>query len=523
MTPFLQLRLWWLRAPSGDRVAATLAAAVVVALAGWVLVPANSDSTEVQASGPAAGPATTVPGETASTGPAGTVATGGGGSSGGAQQNGSSTGAGGSTAGGGSTSGGGSTGGTGASGSRCQSTPDGAPGVSDRSVTVAFSLLDLAGPIGNSAANQASADDQQRMVQALVDDVNARGGFACRSVSPKYYRLNPISPDQGRGGCLQIIEARPAVVADLGGFAFPQGAYNCIPQQKIPLLTVSLIQTSEVKRFAPYLASPAADLGTVMRITGVGLKVTGWFSASNGFKKLGLLYDECSPEVNKQLDDAIAKAGITAAKISKYTFACPDNGFASPAEMAQAASQHRAAGVTHVIPLTGGGSFKPYTEAAERQGFRPKYAVTDYQGMPITAASSLRPNIDNFDGAVDMSTARFGMQTTPGFPIDAMTKRCMSVATKAGLPQSIVYQGGGGSCSAVWTLEAAFKYATALTPDAILPGLFRAGTVRLPYPLSDSVFRAPLKLYGGDSWAPIKWSKSCSCWRITERTRRSSL
>ena len=53
MSPFLQLRLWWLRANSGDRVAATLVAAVVIALVAWALVPTTSDD-ESASEGPRA-------------------------------------------------------------------------------------------------------------------------------------------------------------------------------------------------------------------------------------------------------------------------------------------------------------------------------------------------------------------------------------------------------------------------------------------------------------------------------------
>src|SRR5439155_7026021 len=42
MTPYLQLRLWWQRASSGDRLAATLALGLVTALVAWALVPTTS-------------------------------------------------------------------------------------------------------------------------------------------------------------------------------------------------------------------------------------------------------------------------------------------------------------------------------------------------------------------------------------------------------------------------------------------------------------------------------------------------
>jgi hypothetical protein len=534
MTPYLQLRLWWQRASSGDRLAATLALVVVVALAAWALVPTTSGhhSTSVRtAAGSAetagaAGPVGSAGAETASPAVAGGVAgTTGAGST--APQA-SASAAGGTTprTGGqsasGATSGGAGSGQSAATTGACLPTPKGAVGVTDKTVLLDFAVLDLAGPIGNSAANQASADDLVKMGQALIADVNARGGLACRTATGKFYRVNPIGPDQGRNACLQIIQDKPGLAIDAGGFAFPQSAYACIPQQKIPLISASWILTSEAMKFAPYLGSPVGDLGTVMRDTALGLRDLGWFDPAKGFKKLGLLDDECAPEVDKQLDDALAKAGIAGAKVSKYSFACPSGGFASPADMAQAVSQHRAAGVTHVIPLTGGGSFKAYAAAANSQGFHPHYAFTDYQGAVITAGTAAGPDANSIDGTLDMSTGKFGMETTPGFPIDAPTKRCQAVAVKAGLPATIAFHGGGGLCSLMWTAEAAFTHAQALTPNGILPGLFRAGPVSMAWPEADATFKAPSKFYGADTWWPIQFHKECACWHVLDPKRRPS-
>ena len=524
MTPFLQFRLWWRRGSSGDRLAAVLAGLVVLALAGWILVPTTDDAEEdtaVAATGTAAtgtdgstaaGPGettedtTAVAGDGTATGDAGTAA---GGTA---------------AATGGATTGGGGAVATQSGGTAEKTCPagDGAPGVTDKTISIAVALLDLAGPIGNGAAGQAPADSQQRMVEQLIKEVNGRGGAACRQLTAKFYKFNPIGADQGRAGCLEIIQSRPALVLDLGGFAFPQSAYNCIPQQKIPLITTSVVLASEITKFAPYLATPAPDLSTVMRDTAFGLRDRGWFDPAKGFKKLGLLYDECAPEVNKTLDDALAKAGISGDKTSKYSFPCPPNGFASPADMAQAVSQHRLAGVTHVIPLTGGGSFRPYTEAANGQGFKPRYAITDYQGNTVTATSNLRPNPDNFDRALAMSPQKFGINTTPGFQLDAATKRCQATAQKAGLSPEIIFQGAGGSCSMMTVAEAALNKATSLAPAAILPGLFSAGLLEMAYSYSDVTYKAPNKLGGGDTYAPIEWHKECTCWRILEAKRSTS-
>lgn len=519
MRSFLQFRLWWRRGSQAEKSAALGSALLAVVLAGWALVPAGTSggdsattavaAAEAPASGAAAGAvpggetATSVAGGAAPVAPVGSV-----GGVGSATGTGTTP----QTAAAGSTAA--------AGGPSCPS--GGGRGVTDKTISIAAPVLDLAGPIGNGAAGVASADELQKMGQAVVDDINARGGVACRKLSVKFYKLNPIGPDQGRSGCLQILQDAPAVVADLGGFAFPQGSYLCIPQQKVPLIGQANLTPSELSQYRGYLASVSSDMATVMRDTAFGLRDRGFFDPAKGFKKLGLLYDQCSPETNKLLDDYLAKAGIGGDKVSKYTFPCPPNGFGNPADMAAAAAQHKRDGVTHVLPLTGSGSFNRYVDAAEGQLFRPKYAVTDYQGVPVTAVSNLKPNPEAFDGAVAMSPGTYGINTTPGATLDAGTKRCQGIIAKAGFgPDYAFYKTGGGVCSVLWGVEAALARAKALTPDQIVPGLLAAGTVQFAFPVADATFRPPAKYYGGDTWAPISWRKGCACWNVDAPRRPS--
>src|SRR4051812_13054608 len=50
MTPFQEFRLWARRAPSGERFSAGLAAATVLAVLVWILVPTNSNKASDQSS-----------------------------------------------------------------------------------------------------------------------------------------------------------------------------------------------------------------------------------------------------------------------------------------------------------------------------------------------------------------------------------------------------------------------------------------------------------------------------------------
>lgn len=492
----------------------TLAGIALFALAAWILVPTGGDAGQVDgvsAGAGGTGAATTtnalsqqVPGSVPNSAvPGGSAATNG--TSGGAAQG---------TSGGSSSQ-------TGAATSTCAKTPSGPSGVTDKTITVAVSVLNVAGPVGNSAAGLASPDDLKKMAQAIADDINERGGVQCRTIALRFYEGNPLSQDQQHATCLQIAQDHPLVTVDMGAYAYPPGAYNCIAQMKIPMIANALVLPSEVDRFYPYLATSQSDTDTVMRDTALGLKQRGWFDPGQGFKKLGLLVDDCSPEVNRQLDTYLGRAGVPSTAISKYTFACAGSGGAPPNEMSAAVSQHRLDGVTNVIPLTGGLSFNEYTNIANAQGFKPKYAVTEYEGLVFSAVGPASPQPDNFDGAVAMSILRYGQESAP--QQDAATQRCQAILTKAGYPADWVFQKGGGiGCDVIWIAEAAIRHAPSLTREALVPSLFGAGLVPLPFPATDTMFKAPKKLFGGDTWWPIQWHKDCSCWRPLEPGRHPS-
>jgi hypothetical protein len=543
MTPFMQARLWWRRGSAAERTSVAVAALVVLALVVWVATPTGSNGTADVASGNAgdagrvtqgtgggagatagsAGNAASAPEAAKTAGATGAAAASSGGS--GTATGGGAGGAAATATGGGGTqaAAGGTQSAASAAGGNCPKPPSGTPGVTDSQITIGIGVLDLAGAIGNSAAGVASADELQRIGQAAVADVNARGGVRCRSLVAKFYKGNPINQDQLRATCLQIIQDRPFLFADSGAFAYPFGAYNCLSQQKLPVLTPTNITASDVQRFGPYVASYTSNAETAMYTAVFGAKQMGMFDPAKGFRKLGLLLEDCAPEFNRAMEAALTKAGVTGAQISKYEFPCPGGGFASPSQMSQAVIQHRRDGVTHVFMLTGGGSQKSYTEAANTQGFHPKQIFSDYNGMMVTAGSATGPRGDTIDGALGITTNLFGLDTTPGLQLDAGTRRCQAIIAKAGLPPSYVFGKQGGTvCDAVWAAEAAIKGATALTREAALPGLFNAGPIEYSYPNPPATYRGPSKFSGGDTWWPTEFHADCNCWRVLDANRRPS-
>jgi hypothetical protein len=519
MTPFLQLRFWWRTGTPVARLASGTAIAIVVALAAYLLVPTTDGDADVAAVGLGAAAEGTATGDgTPTAGPAaapdagapevatGTAAAPGSVPAGGAPASGAAT----------------VSEGTAAAGDGCVSAPSGTPGITNSTITVAGVVLDLAGPIGNSAAGFAAAEDLERMIDAVVADVNARGGVQCRKLQMKYYRANPLSQDQQRSVCLQVAQDKPFLGIDMAGFA-TNNAHNCLPQQKVPFLAITAVDAGDLERFAPYLATINGESGAIGRNAARALGQVGFLDPAKGFKKLGLLLDDCTPVPVRAFEAELARQGISGPKVSRYEFPCP-TGFASPSQMSQAVTQHRLDGVTHVVPITGSGSFNTYTNIADGQRFKPKYGIVDTGNIIVTQTGALKANAANFDdNNIAVTITRYGQNTTPGLPVDPATQRCQQVLAKAGFgPDAVYSKGGGFLCSEVYGLVAAFKGAQALSREAALQGFARAGAVQLAFPLSDVTFR-PGKLFGGDTWWPMSYQGGCGCWRVLDPNRKPAL
>ena len=350
MTPFLQLRLWWLRAASGDKLAATLAVVVVLGPRRLGRRPDHVGRRRTCVAGPRARPPAPAPaGATPRARPQRPGAAGGHDArcarpavrprrrrDGGARAVG--------------------TGGSAATrrqaaaiprrrGTTCPQTPDGAPGITDDTITIDVALLDLAGPIGNGAVGQNSADEQQRIAEAVVDDINARRRRRLPHARGALLQGEPDQPERHAGG------------------VHPDGAGA--PRDRRRLRRARLRQRVQLHRPAAGADDqrdqrPADRCRRVLPVPGVAVRGPvlgdarrGPGSARAGFlrsrpaasRKLGVLMDECSPDSNEVFLTTLEGAGIARGDVSIYTFACPESGFASPADMAQAVAQHRSAGV----------------------------------------------------------------------------------------------------------------------------------------------------------------------------------
>ena len=272
MPPFLQFRMWMREAPAGERTLAGIAAAIVVVLIGVALVPVAEDDgggDETVAAGtagvesgddadasaaPEAGatPEGGTGGDAGAAGPAGTGGTGGS-----------------ATSGGGGGSGAAATGGAPAG---CQGLTASSRGVTANEVRVALSVISLAGPIGNATFD--IRPDIHEIGEAIAEEFNKNGGVACgRRLVLKHYDVNPLSADDSRTKCLQMVEDNPFLVIDVGGYLRAANR-RCFVDAKLPLIGSLAIPESEAKETFPYILSPRNYAEQQARDGILGLRAT---------------------------------------------------------------------------------------------------------------------------------------------------------------------------------------------------------------------------------------------------------
>jgi hypothetical protein len=513
VTPFQQFRLWARRAPVSERVSASIAAAVVLALLVWVLVPASTNKSSGALRTVSGNGATSGAGSSTATTAAGNTAPGAATAASGVATNGSGSvgtpAAGGGSAGAptpsGAAAGSGAASATPAGPAGCVSPPGSDQGVTDSQIKMAISVTNIVGPAGNDTFGVPSVEEQNLDYQQVIDSINASGGVACRKIVAKYYTANPASDDDKKQKCLDIVQFKPFFVIDAGGF-YGSPLSNCFPQNHLPFLGTGRLAKSQRDQFYPYLFD------------------RGFFSPANGFKKLGFLYRDCFGDVNTQFLAALSQVGVPSSQISSYNFGCPTSNFSSPADIQQAVLQFKRDGVTHVTESQFYPDFANFTNLAQQQGLKPKYGVADDGLVPISTSKNLGVNYDNTDGMIAITGDRYGEQTTPGLSPTAGTQKCNAIFAAKGRPP--VYQQpvglGGVACSQLWMMEAAIKNAPTLERTSLAAGLQAAKSIDLSYPRGPANFTGPKVTYGGEFWRPEQLLKSCQCWRVLDATFKPS-
>ncbi len=505
MTPFQVFRRWCRRAPLAQKVASATAAAAVMSVLIWAIVPAGGTPSGSGFSsfggsgagrGVAGSSAATVGGTGAST--AGSGATGGAAAGSGAQ--GAAVGAASGQAG------------TSSGGGHCLAGTT--TGVTSTQIKIAILLTNVAGAAGNSTFGIASPQAQQGAFQGVINSINASGGVACRKLVPQFYTENPIDQSSLQQLCVTLAQSGVFAVLDTGSFAnYPVGI-NCIAQNHIPYFGGYMLSEAQIQQFYPYLFD-LDMLDTAYRNEIFAFHQLGYFSPSNGFTKLGIIYRDCFPALFPEETSWLAQVGVPSSDIVSYDMGCPQ-AFASPSDIENAIVKFQQNGVKDVTEIFELGDFATFTNTAQSQGYDPKYLLGD-DGLLEISSGTQAPNPNNINNAVAITTLRDGEENTAGLTPTAGTQKCNSEVAASGLSPVWNQPGAvGNACDQLWMFQAALDHAPALSTAALAVGLERAGSVDFSYPQGPSSFAAANRTTGGQFWRVDQFTTACNCWRVTE-------
>jgi hypothetical protein len=505
-TPFLEFRLWWRRASAGKQSAAVGGVVVVMALIVWIAVPlaGGGSSSNLNAGSNGRGfasggqgslsTASTAGGAGATTGTAAASAPAAGGSTGPA---------GGAAAGTGPAAGGGLPGTPGGALAGCSGTP--------KTMNVGVVLVDSGGL--NSVFGAPSTSQQQGMWNAMFDAINKSGGAACNKIVPDFQTNNELNPSSAQNACLSFIQHKDFAV--LFGF-LPQSPDTCMLQAHIPVFEEIQLSTTDVQHYYPYYFSGLGALQVVYRNWANASKQLNMFNPANGFKKLGIFYRDCQPEVNQAMLADLQAVGVPPSAIDRANLGCSSTGFTPPSAIEQAVVKFKADGVTTATIDNDIIDMQNITKQSQAQGFHPQWTIPDDGEVAVSANASFAPDPNNFNNALAITPEQYGAQTTPGFKEDPTTVQCDQIMTSHGQPGAIqsTDQFAGAICDTAWMFVAAVDHAPSVAQDQVAAGLQRAGPVPFSFPYGPNNFSAPGTTYGGQFWRPVRYHTSCGCWQL---------
>lgn len=391
-----------------------------------------------------------------------------------------------------------------------------ASGATSSQVSVATTIIDISGgSLTDATVGVPSTQTQETYWRLVADSINNSGGAGCRKIVLHFYPVNPVDAAAAQQSCLDIATAKPYIVLDTGALT-EVGASNCIPAHHI-VLASSYLTLDELNKYRPYYLQIGDIPEDVIHNGILGLHQLGYFSAAKGFKKLGILYHNCTPVLYADQLSALKAAGVTNSQIVSYNLGCPAGQSDTAASMEQAVLSFKNAGVTDVteVNLT---DYAVFTQVAQQQNYKPQY-VFDDNDLPVSVKSGTNaPDPANLDGAVDVTGTSAGEQNTPGYNLSGASQKCNSIYTAAGQPdlfkQADNY--GGVVCEYLTFVQVLLGHSISADAADLVTAMHSIGNQDFSFPGVPIDFSAAPagSAYGVSDWRPVYYHASCQCWQV---------
>ena len=379
---------------------------------------------------------------------------------------------------------------------------------------VGVALPEAAGGTLNAVVGAPPVADEEADYSAVFDSVNKAGGVDCYDLSPDYFQADETNSSSVTTGCLQFSQDK--VFAVLGGFE-PASPDTCLLQKHLPLIEQLSIPAGDARQYYPYYMAADATYQTLYKNFIFASNQMGYFSAAKHFKKIGIFYRDCSPEVNQAMLSDLAAVGVSGGKVDRKDLGCPAQ-FANTQDIQAGILQFKNDGVTNVTFDNDIIDIQNITRASNVEGFFPPggWMLPDDGAVAITASANFHPDAQEFNGALAITDLGYGAIDSH-LPLTPGTVACDKVMASHGLVS--VYASpdnfAGSTCSLVWLLVAAIQHG-GVSQTALAGGLQAAKSVQVSYPNGPNDFTAPGTTTGGEFWRAVTYHSSCQCWKVVE-------
>lgn len=359
---------------------------------------------------------------------------------------------------------------------------------------------------GNTAV---SFGDGKLEAQAVVDDINGRGGIAGRKILPFFAAVQAQNANAAglEAACRRLIEdAKVQVLASM--FNVRSQLVACAKKGNALLLDVALGAGDEdlYREFADTLFTPTQlNLDSEQRLVITDAQQAGRLKGA----KVGVLIQQ-DDETFQRVYDGTMKPLLTQLKVPVQSASTANE--KSTNDIAAAVLRFKNDGVTHVMFSVGNGGIPPlfFMQAAEQQAYRPKYLMGDSTNTWFVGDGAPREQVRNITGAGTYPIANVPVSEYPTTPRE---KRCLDVITQAG--QRVADR--HSSLTATFYCEMIYGFAAVgatvqgpITKQSFRQAYYRMGTA---YP-AITTFRSNLANGRNDnpaSYRLLGWKDACSC------------
>jgi ABC-type branched-subunit amino acid transport system substrate-binding protein len=357
----------------------------------------------------------------------------------------------------------------------------------------------------NALGTPVSFGDGRKQVNALVKDLNARGGINGRPVEPIFYEWNVADAnDSPARGCVALAEDHH-VFAILTVVNVNQEMAACAAKHKTILINASFGAGDAYmyQQFGDWFFSPSLLLQNQQkRVLLQSMRSSGRLGRG---VKVGIAILGDDQQFQRVADTTIIPM-LKAYKVP-YVAATMEN----DADVSGAVLRFRSEGVNLVV-FSSASAIPPllFMRQADSQGWSPNYAMTDSDDTNTLGQYAPRSQTSKIRG---VGTQPISNVDVNQHPHSAQEKRCLAIMRKGG--ENDTHRRSSLTaepyCEALWDFEAVARRVTGtLTSQAFRTAFSSVGRTYKPVMTFTTDF-ANGRHDNASSYRTLAWKTSCSC------------